>query len=374
MSRTRIRNSEGGLMRRVGLVVSVAVLATLLVSIATITAAAQTNTTKGDAQAEPYWADSSFSQGTITGGTRAELRAIHRDVAQEERLPDYSQVVDNSNSRRFEASGWKRGGKDSWAHGGDYVSAGAATTDARFKLRAPTDGDYALYAWWPAREANSSAARFGVETASGTKWTEVDQTKDGGIWVQIGTFEMKAGDKYVVRLSSNGGSGEVVSDAVALVRGVASPPPEDLAPAEGGPTNGGTTAGSGENDYTASSTRWERRAVVRQGRKHLGTRYRLSPPAPCWAYRKEDCSCFTKLVFRRFGKRLTDHPVRQYWQGHRKWVARRNLKKGDLVFFKEHGWRHPITHVAMYSGNGYVLHASSYYGKVVNSKMKYIKG
>jgi hypothetical protein len=28
----------------------------------------------------------------------------------------------------------------------------------------------------------------------------------------------------------------------------------------------------------------------------------------------------------------------------------------------------------MYSGNGYVLHASSYWGKVVNSKMKYVKG
>ncbi len=33
-----------------------------------------------------------------------------------------------------------------------------------------------------------------------------------------------------------------------------------------------------------------------------------------------------------------------------------------------------ITHVAMYSGNGYVLHASSYYGKVAESKMKYIRG
>jgi hypothetical protein len=32
--------------------------------------------------------------------------------------------------------------------------------------------------------------------------------------------------------------------------------------------------------------------------------------------------------------------------------------------------------VAMYSGNGYVLHASSYYAynQVVESKMKYIKG
>ena len=343
-------------MRRLSLITLVAVLATVLVSIATLTAGAQTTDSTSQL---------SVSQGTVTGANPSERRAAARDMAEEESLPDYSQVVDNTHSRRFDAPGWKRGGSDVWAHKGNYVSAGASTSDARFKLKTPTDGDYALYAWWPAREGNSRAASFGVEAASGTKWIEVNQTRFGGTWVKLGTFEMKAGDGYVVRVSPRGGSGEVIADAVALVRGAASPPPNDLAPAEGG---------AGENVYGASSTRSERRAVIRQGRKHLGTPYRLSPPAPCWAYRKEDCSCFTKLVFRHFGKRLPDHPIKQYWQKDRKWVARTRLKRGDLVFFKENGRNGPITHVAMYSGNGYVLHASAYFGKVVESKMKYIKG
>jgi cell wall-associated NlpC family hydrolase len=352
-------------MRRIGLVVSVAVLATFLVSVVTLTAAAQTNTANSGVQAES--SGPAISQGTVTGASRAELRAIHQDVAEEELLPDYSQVVDNADSERFDAQGWTRGGKDDWAHGGDFVSAGpdtAGATDARFKLKVPTKGDYALYAWWPAREGNTKAARFGVETAAGsTRWTEIDQTRDGGSWVQIGTYEMSAGDRYVVRISPKGDSGRVIADAVALVRGVASQPPPDVAPAE-----------SSGSVYTASSTPRQRWAVVRYGRKHLGTPYRLSPPSPCWAYRKEDCSCFTHLVFRHFGKKLPDHPVKQYWYKNRKWVSKSHLKRGDLVFFKERGWHHPITHVAMYSGNGYVLHASSYYGKVVNSKMKYIKG
>src|SRR5215203_5201927 len=363
MSPTRIRNSEGGLMRRIGMVVSVAVLATFLVSVVTLTAAAQTNTANSGAQAES--SGPPLSQGTVTGASRAELRAIHQDVAQEEQLPDYSQVVDNANSWRFDAQGWRRGGIDGLAHGGGFVSAGSDTSgagDARFKLKVPTEGDYALYAWWPAREGNAKAARFGVETAGGTRWTEVDQTRDGGYWVQIGTYEMNAGDRYAVRISSKGGSGKVIADAVALVRGVASPPPGDLAPTE-----------SGGNIYTASSSVRERKALIWFGKKHIGTPYRLSPPAPCIAYAKEDCSCFTKLVFRHFGKRLADHPRLQYWRyGHR--VAKSNLKRGDLVFFKERGWRGPITHVGMYSGNGFVLHASSYYGKVVNSKMKYVRG
>jgi cell wall-associated NlpC family hydrolase len=349
-------------MHRLGLIVSVAVLAALFISIATFTAGAQTT----DSTSQP-----SVSQGTVTGAnpSKAELRAAKSDMAEEETLPDYSQVVDSTHSQRFEAPGWKRSGSDVWAHGGEYVSAGASTSDARFKLKTPTSGDYALYAWWPVRKGNSRAARFGVETAMGTKWIEVNQARDGGMWVKLGTFEMKAGDRYIVRVSQGSGSGEVIADAVALVRGAASPPPKDLAPAEG-------SVGSGKNVYGASNTSIERRDIVRYGRTHIGTPYYHSPPDACWAYEKEDCSCFTRLVYEQFGKELPDDPTEQYWHKNRKWVSRANLQRGDLVFFKENGPDNPITHVAMYSGNGYVLHASAFYAyqKVVESKIEYIDG
>ena len=345
-------------MRRLGLITLVAVLAALFISIATLTAGAQTT----NSTSQP-----SVSQGTVTGANPSERRAAARDMAEEEKLPDYSQVVDNTHSSRFDAPGWKPGGSDVWAHGGKYVSAGASSSDARFKLKTPTSGDYALYAWWPARKGDSSAARFGVETAMGTKWIEADQSRDGGMWVKLGTYEMKAGDRYVVRISPGSGSGEVIADAVALVRGAASPPPDDLAPAEG-------SAGSGKNVYGASNTNSERRDIVRYGRTHIGTPYYHSPPDACWAYEKEDCSCFTRLVYEHFGKELPDDPTEQYWHKDRKWVSRANLQRGDLVFFKENGPDNPITHVAMYSGNGYVLHASSYYAEVVESEMRYLKG
>ena len=358
-------------MHRLGLITSVAVLAALSISIATLTAGAQTT----NSTSQP-----SVSQGTVTGAnpSSAMSRAAARDMAEEESLPDYSQVVDNTQSSRFDAPGWKRGGSDVWAHGGEYVSAGASNSDARFKLRTPTSGDYALYAWWPVRKGNSSAARIGVETAMGTKWIEANQTRDGGMWVKLGTYEMKAGDRYVVRISPGDGSGEVIADAVALVRGAASPPPDDVAPAEG-------SAASGKNVYGASNTNIERRDIVRYGRTHIGTPYYHSPPDACWAYEKEDCSCFTRLVYEHYGKELPDDPTEQYWYQdpieqnwykNRKWVPRANLQRGDLVFFKENGPDNPITHVAMYSGNGYVLHASAYYSyqKVVESEMKYIEG
>src|SRR5919107_749248 len=349
-------------MHRLGLISSLVVLAALFVSIATLTAGAQT----ADSTSQ-----SSVSQGTVTGAdpSKAERRAAKIDMAEEETLPEYSQVVDSTHPSRFDAPGWKQAGRDVWAHGGRYVTAGTSNSDARFKLGTPTSGDYALYAWWPALKGNSGAARFGVETARGTKWVEVNQTRDGGMWVKLGTFEMKAGDRYVVRVSPGGGSSEVIADAVALVRGAASPPPKDLAPAEG-------SAGSGKNVYGASNTTVERRDIIRYGRTHIGTPYYHSPPDACWAYEKEDCSCFTRLVYEHFGKKLRDDPIKQYGQKDRKGIPKDTPQGGALVFLKKNGPDKPITHVAMYSGNGYVLHASSYYAylQVVESKLENIEG
>lgn len=361
-------------MHRIQVVFAATGLAAFLVFAATISAGAQT--TGGGSSASEAGTERA-SQGTVTGASRSELDAIGRDVAEEERLPDYSQVVDNTSADRFSAPWWKKGATDGLAHGGSFAASGEEgldAGDARFKLRVPTSGDYALYAWWPSGQENSTAARFGVTTSSGTTWTTVDQTRDGGYWVQIGTYDMKAGDNYAVRISPGGGSGRVVADAVALVRGVASPPPDALAPVDGGPLSAGVSLDIDEATYSAArrSGRVKGIRLVRRGRGHIGTPYRLSPPAPCIAYRVEDCSCFTKLVLRRF-KRVYDSPVLQFQYGH-KVRSRSNLKRGDLVFFKERGPRRPITHVGIFSGNGRIVHASSYWGRVVEKKMKYIRG
>jgi cell wall-associated NlpC family hydrolase len=64
--------------------------------------------------------------------------------------------------------------------------------------------------------------------------------------------------------------------------------------------------------------RWN---IVRVARWHIGTRYLSSPPGRCRAYRSEDCSCLTRLVFKKFGKKLPEHPVRQ-WNILKKYVPR----------------------------------------------------
>jgi cell wall-associated NlpC family hydrolase len=358
-------------MTEIRIVFAATVLAACLIIVATISAEAQTT---GDGSFASQGGAKRVSQGTVTKASRSRLDAVRRDVDEEERLPNYSRVVDETSDRRFEAPGWKKGSTDGLAHGGSFATSAAGAGSARFKLKVPTSGDYALYAWWPARSTNSTAARFGVRASSGTKWTTVNQSKDGGYWVQIGAYRMRAGDYYAVRLSNGNGSGRAVADAVALVRGVASPPPNHLAPDDGGRLSPGVTLDTGRASFAPSSLagRVKGRRLIRRGRWHIGTPYRLSPPASCRAYETEDCSCFTRIVLRRF-KWMPDSPVLQFQYGH-KVRSRSGLKRGDLVFFKERGYGNPISHVGMYSGNGYILHASAYFGRVVNSKMKYING
>ena len=134
----------------------------------------------------------------------------------------------------------------------------------------------------------------------------------------------------------------------------------------------GTAPSASVRDDAVVTTDGRPKDIVRMARKHIGTRYLSSPPGRCRAYRSEDCSCLTRKVFKRFGKRLLDDPVRQWQKG--KKIGKSNLRPGDLVFFKEAGRSRPITHVGIYSGKGNLVHASNFFGKVVESKMKYMRG
>lgn len=134
----------------------------------------------------------------------------------------YSQVVDNTTSGRFYASSaWKSSSYSSQRYGKNYryTSPKAVNDTARYKLKIPSTGDYEVYAWWPAVPGYNSSAPIGVSTASGLTWVRVDQTRNGGKWVSLGTFRMAEGDSYKVRFSRwTGAKGYVIADAVKVVR------------------------------------------------------------------------------------------------------------------------------------------------------------
>ena len=99
-------------------------------------------------------------------------------------------------------------------------------------------------------------------------------------------------------------------------------------------------------------------AVVDDARSYIGT--------PYGAY-GFDCSGFTSAVFADLGVYLPDSPEAQYAYG-----VPSSAKAGDLVFFDEAGYG--ISHVGIATGYGTVIHASTYYGAVVETPIEYIGG
>ena len=82
-----------------------------------------------------------------------------------------------------------------------------------------------------------------------------------------------------------------------------------------------------------------------------------------------DCSGFTSQIMKRFGISLERSSRSQYSSnGYR--ISESELQPGDLVFYGNNGY---INHVAIYAGNGQIIHASDestgirmsslYYGK-----------
>jgi len=268
-----------------------------------------------------------------------------------EDFPPYSQVVDDASSDRFSAPGWEVRSTHPDGYKGDYHVAGG-TGPARFTVQIPATDVYSVYAWWPTSADNSIAAYFDIETSSGVvqRTEAVSQQETGGMWVKLGEYQMDAGDRYIQVSPVSGDGARVVADAVAVVRGVLTAPPED-----------GTIDVAGGGKPTGQD-------VVRVARRYLGTPYKWGT---CTNQRMS-CACLTKKVFAKFGHKLPFSEDKQ-WRYGRKVSPR---KPGDMVFFKERGRRGGITHVGIYAGGGELIHASAWpaYKKVVESPIKYIDG
>lgn len=98
--------------------------------------------------------------------------------------------------------------------------------------------------------------------------------------------------------------------------------------------------------------------VVNYGKKYMGTPYKFG--ASTSTTKNFDCSSFTKHIFKKYGVNLPRTSSDQSKVG--KPVSKANLKPGDLVFFSSGSRANGknVTHVAVYAGNGKILHT---YGK-----------
>lgn len=94
-----------------------------------------------------------------------------------------------------------------------------------------------------------------------------------------------------------------------------------------------------------------RNEIVRTAKQYLGLPYRWGGESAQAGF---DCSGLTMVVYRLNGLDLPRSSGRQWQAG--KPVKRGQLAKGDLVFFATAGGTR-VSHVGIYTGRGYFLHA-----------------
>ena len=136
----------------------------------------------------------------------------------------YTQVVDNATSGRFRAS-------DRWIsstyHSATNYGANhrvlkrplSVSDNAAYKISTPAKDSYTVYGWWPADPGYNDRTTFRIQTVNGWQKKVVNQRRNGGAWVSLGTYTLRAGDSYRVEVSSkSSGKGYIIADAVKIVR------------------------------------------------------------------------------------------------------------------------------------------------------------
>lgn len=106
--------------------------------------------------------------------------------------------------------------------------------------------------------------------------------------------------------------------------------------------------------------------VVAIGEQYIGAPFAYGAEGP-YAF---DCESFVRFVHAQAGVSIPVGPGPILYGGMWRYGP---PQRGDVVGFSE-DYSGYITHVGIYAGNGYVLHASTYYGRVVESPMGYIPG
>jgi hypothetical protein len=79
------------------------------------------------------------------------------------------------------------------------------------------DGNYTVYIWYPSSKEYARQVPVLINHAHGTDKQTVNQQKDGGKWVKIGTYPFRKGQRLALTIIGETGN-YTIADAVKFER------------------------------------------------------------------------------------------------------------------------------------------------------------
>lgn len=127
------------------------------------------------------------------------------------------------------------------------------------------------------------------------------------------------------------------------------------------------TTYSSNVDQSAQKNTYKGEEVVVYAKRFLGGRYVYGGNS---LTNGVDCSGFTQQIMKKFGVNIQRSSRMQYaYNGYK--VSKNNILPGDLVFYGSNG--RTVDHVAIYAGNGQIIHANSAKTGIKMSRLNYGK-
>jgi hypothetical protein len=128
--------------------------------------------------------------------------------------------VDNTDAATSFTGTWTASTSTTTYYGTNYLTDGNAakgTKTFNYSPSLPANGDYFVYARWPAGSNRASNVPIDIVTSSGAVSTvQVNQRTNDGTWVLLGAYNLATGNaKVTIRTTST--DGYVIADAVKLV-------------------------------------------------------------------------------------------------------------------------------------------------------------
>lgn len=153
--------------------------------------------------------------GARMSGGRFQVPRIQVDAALAaiDATPAVSVIVDNdlNRSQVQVLSGSATALSDVYAYGGTALRGLAATANSvRFTPHLPRGGSYRVSAIWPSPSGAGAAIQVRIVAANGAADLILDQTREPGLWQELGVYDFTAGADGYVQFSDAAGTSVLV--------------------------------------------------------------------------------------------------------------------------------------------------------------------